>query len=234
MNFSSLPWILGVGVKEGKIFHAIFDINFELQLMNVKFTLSVIIWGDGKSHYVGISVDVNRKKHIYYDGMANRRMVILQHDQSLSSSIGWGHPLQLRYVNKADLTPYAIQGQSKNILPTINVIMQPIGLTNLKSTCYLNALIQMAFSFTLMQRSIMRYSIGSENKLAQGMNKTITFFDDDETVEVSSVQLANGLLQLITLFKQIQVGGDKLTKCMDTRPFVEPLGLSPDIQQMCL
>ncbi len=77
----------------------------------------------------------------------------------------------------------------------------------------------------------MKYSIGSENELAQAMNKTITFFEDDETVEVSSLQLANGLLQLITLFKQMQIGVDQLTKYIETRPFVEALGLSPDIQQ---
>ena len=103
MNFSSLPWILGVGVKEGKICHTITAIDFELHIMNVKFTLSAIIWGDAKSHFVGISVDLNREKHIYYDGMAKTQMEILQHDQSLSS-IGWGQPLQLWYVKKAELT----------------------------------------------------------------------------------------------------------------------------------
>ena len=100
--------------------------------MNVKFTLSVIIWGDGKSHFAGISVDMNREKHIWYDGIARTRMEILQHDRQLSS-IHWGRPLQLWYVKKAEQTPSAIQGQSKNIPPTINVIRQPISLTKLKS-----------------------------------------------------------------------------------------------------
>ena len=39
------------------------------------------------------------------------------------------------------------------------------------------------------------------------MNKTMTFFGDGEIVEMSSQQLANGLLQLKTLFEQMQVGG---------------------------
>ncbi len=95
-------------------------------------------------------------------------MVILQHDQSLASF--WGRPLQLWYVKKAEQTPSHVQGQSENIPPTINVIRQPIGLTNLGTTCYLNALIQMAFSFTPIQRSILQYSIGSESKLAKVMN----------------------------------------------------------------
>ena len=73
-------------------------------------------------------------------------MVILQQDQELSKF--WGCPLQLWYVKKAEQTPSNVQGQSENIPPTINVIRQPIGLTNLGTTCYLNALIQMAFSFT--------------------------------------------------------------------------------------
>ena len=229
-NFSSLPWILGVGVKKGERCSRISELELELHIMNVKFTLSAIIWGDSKYHFAGISVDMNREKHIWYDGIARTRMEILQHDRQLSS-IHWGRPLQLWYVKKAEQTPSAIQGQSKNIPPTINVIRQPIGLTNLKSTCYLNALIQMTFLFTPLKRSIMKYSIGSENELAQAMNKTLTFFEDEETIEVSSVQLANGLLQLITLFKQMQIGVDQLTKYIETRPFVEALGLSPDIQQ---
>ena len=61
--------------------------------MNVNFTLSAIIWGDGKTHFAGISVDMNKERHIFYDGMAKERMVILQHDQSLSSF--WGGPLQM-------------------------------------------------------------------------------------------------------------------------------------------
>ena len=63
--------------------------------MNVNFTLSAIIWGDAKTHFVGISVDMNREKHIYYDRMASERMVILQHDKSLSSITAFGGPLQL-------------------------------------------------------------------------------------------------------------------------------------------
>ena len=97
-------------------------------------------------------------------------MVILQHDQSLESISGFGRPLQLWYVKKAEQTPSHVQGQSENIPPTINVIRQPIGLTNLGTTCYLNALIQMAFSFTPIQRSIMQYLIGSESKFAHAMN----------------------------------------------------------------
>ena len=70
---------------------------------------------------------MNREKHIYYDGMAKERMVILQHNQSLASISGFGGLLQLWYVKKAQQTPSHIQGQSENILPTINAIRQPIG-----------------------------------------------------------------------------------------------------------
>ena len=153
---------------------------------------------------------------------------VLQHNQSLVSY--WGRPLQLWYVKKAEQTPSNIQVQSINIPPTINVIRQPIGLTNLGTTCYFNALIQMVFSFTPIQRSIMQYSIGSEIELAKVMNKTMTFFGDGEVVEVSSLQLANGLVQLKTLFEQMYVG-DQPAKYLDTRPLVEELGLSPDVQQ---
>ena len=62
------------------------------------------------------------------------------------------------------------------------------------------------------------------------MNKTITLFGDGDIVEVSSLQLANGLLQLKTLFEQMQVG-DQSAKYLDTHPLVEALGLSPDVQQ---
>ncbi len=100
------------------------------------------------------------------------------------------------YIKKTEQTPSHVQGQSENIPPTINVIRQPIGLTNLNSTCYLNTLIQMAFSFTPIQRSIMNYYlIGFESKLAKMINKAMTFEDDDEIVEESSPQLANGILQ---------------------------------------
>ncbi len=64
--------------------------------------------------------------------MAKQRMVILQHDQSLVSY--WGRPLQLWYVKKEEQTPSHVQVQSENIPPTINVIRQPIGLTNLGTT----------------------------------------------------------------------------------------------------
>ncbi len=76
----------------------------------------------------------------------------------------------------------------------------------------------------------MQYSIGSEIELAKAINKTMTFFGDGEIVEVSSQQLANGLLQLKTLFEQMQVG-DQLAKYLDTRPLVEALGFSPDVQK---
>ena len=61
MNFASLPWILSVHVKPGKCFHTISDIDFELQLMNVNFTLSAIIWEDAKTRFIGISVDMKRE-----------------------------------------------------------------------------------------------------------------------------------------------------------------------------
>ncbi len=83
--------------------------------MNVNFTLFAIIWGDVKTHFIGISVDMNREKHIYHDGMASEQMVILQQDQPLSSISGFGGPLQLWYVKKAEQTPSHVQGQSENI-----------------------------------------------------------------------------------------------------------------------
>ena len=44
-----------------------------------------------------------------------------------------------------------------------------------------------------------------------------------------SLQLANGLVQLKTLFEQMQVG-DQPAKYLDTRPLDEALGLSPDVK----
>ena len=69
LNFTLIPWILSVPLKQGKCCSTISEIDFELQLMNVNFTLSAIIWGDAKAQFVGISVDMNREKLIYYDGM---------------------------------------------------------------------------------------------------------------------------------------------------------------------
>jgi hypothetical protein len=46
----------------------------------------------------------------------------------------------------------------------------------------------MTFSFTPMQRSIMKFSIGSGNELAQAMNKTITFFEDDTLDYVTKME----------------------------------------------
>ena len=43
----------------------------------------------------------------------------------------------------------------------------------------------MAFSFTPIQRSIIKYSIGSESELAKVMNKTMNFCGDGEVVEVA-------------------------------------------------
>ena len=106
------------------------------------------------------------------------------------------------YIKKAELTPSAIQGQSKNVPPTINVIRQPIGLTNVKSTCYLNALIQMTFSFSPLQIRIMECLIESETELAKAMNQILTYFVEEHIVEMSSLQLANGLLQMKTLFRR--------------------------------
>ena len=102
LNFASIPWILCVYVKPGKHCSAISDVDFKLQLMNFNITLSAIIWGDSKTHFTGISVDANREKHIYYDRMASQQMVILQHDQPLSSIAGFGGLLQLWYVKKAE------------------------------------------------------------------------------------------------------------------------------------
>ncbi len=82
LNFTSLPWILCVVAKPGKCCYTISEIHFKLQLMNVNFTLSDIIWGDAKTHFIVISVGMNREEHIHYDGMASHQMVILQHDQS--------------------------------------------------------------------------------------------------------------------------------------------------------
>ncbi len=62
LNFASLPWILSIHVKPGKRCSTISEIDFELQLMNVNFILSAIIWGDTKTHFVGISVDMNKGK----------------------------------------------------------------------------------------------------------------------------------------------------------------------------
>ncbi len=84
--------------------------------------------------------------------------------------------------------------------------------------------------FFVCSGSIMQYSIGSERKVAKVTNKTMTFFGDGDIVEVSSQQLANGLLQLKTLFEQTQVGY-QVAKYLDTHPLVEALGLSPDVQQ---
>ncbi len=62
------------------------------------------------------------------------------------------------------------------------------------------------------------------------MDTTLTYLVEEETVELSSVQLAKGLLQIKTLFEQVQVG-DQPAKYLDTCPLGEALGLSPDVQQ---
>ena len=64
LNFTSLPWILSIPVKDSEHCHSISEIDFE-QLTNVNFILSDIIWGDAKTHFVGISVDMNKEKYIF-------------------------------------------------------------------------------------------------------------------------------------------------------------------------
>ncbi len=101
LNVLSLPWMLYVPIKPGKQCERLSDLELELQLMTVNFVLSAIIWGDGKSHFVGISIDLNRENHIFYDAMAPLRMVVYQHNKSLSSIAAFGGLLQLLYVKKA-------------------------------------------------------------------------------------------------------------------------------------
>ncbi len=73
-----------------------------------------------------------------------------------------------------------------------------------------------------MRRSIMEYPIESETELAKAMNQMILYVVEEE-VELSSLQLASGLLQMKTHFKKIQVG-DQLAKCLDTHPLIDALG----------
>ena len=95
LNFTSLPCILCVHIKQGECCSTISEIDFELQLMNVNLTLFAIIWGHAKPHFVGISVDMNRE-NTFIMIMAKERMVIFQHNQLLSSIfVGL---LQLWYV----------------------------------------------------------------------------------------------------------------------------------------
>ena len=90
MSLSSLPWTLAVHLKPGEHCERISDLELELQVMNVHFVLTVIIWGDGNTHFVGFSVDLNRENHIFYDGMASTQMVIFQHNKSYSSIATFG------------------------------------------------------------------------------------------------------------------------------------------------
>ena len=141
-----------------------------------------------------------RKSH-FYDGMASPQMAIFQHNKSLSSIATFGGPLQLWYVKKAEQNISDVQVPRENIQPSIILIRHSTGLTNLGTTCYLNALIQMTFSFSPMQRIIMENMIESETELAKAMNQTLTYFVEEEILEMSSVQLANGLFQMKTLFQ---------------------------------
>ena len=74
----------------------------------------------------------------------------------------------------------------------------------------------------------MQYSIESETKLAKPMNEMLTHVVEEKNVKLSSLQPANGLLQMKTLFEQMQIG-DQLAKCLETCRLVEALGLSPDV-----
>ncbi len=104
------------------------------------------------------------------------------------------------YDKKAEQTVSDVQYLRENIQSSIILIRNPIGLTNLGTTCYLNALIQMTFSFSPMQRSIMEYMIESETELTKAMNQTLTYFVEEDIVEMSSLQLAN-CLQMKNLFQ---------------------------------
>ena len=97
------------------------------------------------------------------------------------------------YVKKVEQAVSDVQAPRENIPPSINMIRQPIGLKNLGSTCALNNLIQMTFSFSPMQRGIMDYLIECETELAKVMDKMVTHLDDDEIAELSSLQLTNSL-----------------------------------------
>ncbi len=68
----------------------------------------------------------------------------------------------------------------------------------------------------------MDYLIESKTELAKAMDTMVIYLVNDEIVQLPSLQLANGLLQLKSLFEQMQLG-DWLAKCLDTNPHVEAL-----------
>ena len=74
----------------------------------------------------------------------------------------------------------------------------------------------------------MENMIESGMELAKAMNQTLNLIVEEDKVEMSSLQLANGHLQMKTLFQQMQAG-DQLAKCLDTGPLVEALGSSPNV-----
>ena len=113
-----------------------------------------------------------RKSHFY--GMASMQIIVSQHNQLLSSIVIFGGLLQLWCIMKAEKTVSDFQAPRENIPPSIILIRHPISLKNLGCTCYLNALIQMTFSFLSMQRCITEYMIESEMELAKAMNQRRT------------------------------------------------------------
>ncbi len=68
----------------------------------------------------------------------------------------------------------------------------------------------------------MDYLIESKTELAKAMDTMLTYAVDDEIVELPSLQLSIGSLQLKTLFKQMQIC-DWSAKCLDTFSLVEKL-----------
>lgn len=94
----------------------------------------------------------------------------------------------------------------ENIFPSINEISQPIGLNNLDITCYFKRLIQMIFSYTLVQMSTLNYSIESATESAKAMGKPVEYSDGNLEVELSPLQIMKSLLQLKSPLEQMELG----------------------------
>ena len=68
------------------------------------------------------------------------------------------------------------------------------------------------------------------DSVVKAMSKMLTYGNDDEIVEFSSLQLANGFFQMKTLFEQMEIG-DWPAICQKTCPLVEAHGFSLDVEQ---
>jgi hypothetical protein len=100
----------------------------------------------------------------------------------------------------------------------------PSGLYNPASTCYVNAALQWLFYSTPAKNAIISLDLGTVENLASRLDDHQRIFMSPKMIndkEISSVHLANGLIELQSLFRQLHAAEHSV---VNPKPFLDALG----------